>query len=45
MTLPDEVSHRVAGDELRAPQNTFEISGGQADYQSFPERRAACASL
>jgi len=45
MILPGEVSHRVTGDESRRSKNTFENSGGQADYQSCPERRAACTSL
>jgi hypothetical protein len=33
MILPREVSHRVTGDESGPPQNTFEITGCQAEFE------------
>jgi hypothetical protein len=32
MILPREVSYRVTGDQFGTQQNTFEIAGGQAEF-------------
>jgi hypothetical protein len=33
MILPGEMSYRVTGDESGPQQNTFEIAGGQAEFE------------